>query len=135
MRGCHFEVEYTRILRLKDLPLSLVAQTDAICFAMSRDVSARMKRADYAGNLYGWGIGWLAAAYAHSHDMLVAVDESIEVRHPVGSGYPSRHARAQMIHFLRQFSTSEYVQFLVLSRHVEMMHRQQQAPAKEGADA
>jgi hypothetical protein len=109
----------TRIAPIKSTSLCIVAQTDAIVFCFSRPVIARMKRARYEGNAYGWGFDTMAAAHAYSNRLLAVVDESVVVRHPRSRGYPEEAARAQCNAFLKQMDLHETVQNRLLWSHVK----------------
>lgn len=114
IQGANLDIRKTHIADLRDTTLSVVAQTDAIVFALSRAVVARMKEADYGMNLYGWGIDDMAAAYCFSRNLLVVVDKSLPVDHPVSSGYPKEAAERQKGEFLRQLTFAEAVQHRLL---------------------
>lgn len=124
MRGCYFEIEATRLGRINHTSLSMAANTDAICFAIAPAISARMRRADYSDNTYGWGIAWMMTTAAHCNNMIVAVDESIEVRHPPERGYRDDDALAQMNRFLKQLSVQETAQFILLNHYITSRKRQ-----------
>lgn len=115
MRGTAFEIENTIISERSGTSLCMVTQTDAICFALSKRVVARMQRADYSDNIYGWGIAQLMVANAYCSNMLVLVDKSVEVQHAGNTGYSRIDAEAQYRHFLKQFTPQEFAQFRLLN--------------------
>ena len=130
--GCYYEVEYTRLGRIDGTSLSIAAHADALCFAVTPDVTARMKQADYSANNYGWGIGWLMTATAYSRNMIVAVDESLVVQHELERGYPNDAARIQKNQFMRQFSIQETIQYSLLENYISVQRRQLAANRKGG---
>lgn len=107
-------IRITRIASIESSSLTIVAQTDALIFCLSRPVITRMKSADYEGNVYGWGFDTMAVAHAFSNKMLAVVDESVPVRHPRSRGYPEDAARAQCNEFLKQLDLNEFVQHRLL---------------------
>jgi hypothetical protein len=139
--GCEYEIEFTRLGRIDGTTLSLAAHVDALCFAVSRAVVARMQQADYSANKYGWGIGWLMTATAYSRNMLVVADDSLVVRHELGRGYPYDDALGQRNMFMKQFSIQEMIQYSLLEDHVVTRRRQLHAartgvtPARNRAPA
>lgn len=116
--GTFLNIPRMQIVSIKPASLSIVAQTDAIVFALSSPVIARMKRADYSGNIYGWGIDDMAAAYAFSHNKLVVGDSSVGVTHPRSRGYSTRDAIAQKTEFLKQLTLAEVVQHRLLRSYI-----------------
>jgi len=91
---------------------------NALVFSLKRPIIERMKQARYDNNLYGWGIDWMFIAYAFQSNLLVAVDTMVHVTHPVGAGYRTQEAYAQMQTFLGQLSVHEWLQFKVLEQYV-----------------
>lgn len=116
--GTFLTIPRMQIVSIQPTSLSIVAQTDAIVFALSRPVIARMKLADYSGNIYGWGIDDMAAAYAFSHNLLAVGDRAVSVRHPKSRGYPTQDAIAQKAEFLKQLSLVEVVQHRLLRSYI-----------------
>ena len=100
--------------------MSVVAQTDGICFSLSTPIVSRMRMANYESNIYGWGISWMMVAGAFSRNLFVVVDESVFVEHPVGSGYSHREALAQQAEFLEQLTPQEQIQYRLLNSHFRL---------------
>lgn len=119
--GAGFDIAHTQIARIEGSRLVIVAQTDAIVFAIPRAIIDRMRVANYAGNVYGWGIGWMIVSSAYCRNMFAAVDESSDVHHSTVRGYSPDAARAQMTEFLRQLSLPEKLQHLILESHIERL--------------
>lgn len=114
IQGANLDIRITHIAAIKATPLVVVAQTDAIVFALSRPVVARMKLADYARNVFGWGIDDMAAAFCFTQNMLVVVDRSQFVEHPTSCGYSKNAAESQKTAFLAQLSFMEAIQHHLL---------------------
>jgi len=120
VEGTPYELKYIAIAPLGAGPLTAVAHFDALVFCLSRQVVNRMRQARYHGNVYGWGIAKLFVTYCFSHNLLVAVDRSIAVRHAPGRGYQSDLARAQLIEFKKtQFTAQELIQDRLLETHLQ----------------
>ena len=88
-------------------PLRRVFQTDPIAWALHPAILRRMRAFDHAGNVYGYGIDTAACMAAHASGRLVALDRSVTVRHPRGTGYDEEAARRQGMAFLEQLSAAE----------------------------
>lgn len=116
--GTYFDLTKTKIASIPNSRLSIAAQTDGMVFAITRPLIARMLQADYQENLYGWGINWMICCSAFSMNRVVVVDEAFTVFHPVSTSYNSQEAKRMMHEFLKQLSTTETVQYLLLSQHV-----------------
>jgi hypothetical protein len=93
--------------KLRGTSLHRVFQTDSVVWALSRPVIDHMRSLDYAKNIYGWGIDTMACMYCHANGLLVAIDESINVFHPAGSGYDQEGAAIQRDWFLSQRAPEE----------------------------
>ena len=113
-------IDRTHIAPINGTSLSVVAQTDAIVFCLSRHVGERLRMANYERNIYGWGIDTLAVAHAYATNKIAVVDNSISVKHPRSRGYPVDVAQAQSQEFLRQLTPSEFIQNKLLWSHVGM---------------
>jgi hypothetical protein len=119
VEGTPYELKYIAIAPIDGGSLTIVAHVDALVFALSRQVVDRMKAARYQGNVYGWGIAKLFVTYCFSHNLLVAVDRSLTVRHVLGRGYQSDAARAQFLAFMKtQFTAQELIQDRLLEAHL-----------------
>jgi len=110
IKGANMVLSKSHIVSIQASPLSIVAQTDAIVFALSASVIQRMKTANYEQNVYGWGIDDMAAAYCYSHNLIVVVDRSISVMHPELCGYSRKQAALQKAGFMKQLSFMETIQ-------------------------
>jgi hypothetical protein len=119
IEGTPWPLKRTELATLKDSPLSIVAQTDALVFCISRTLIERMRTVSYADNLYGWGIDWMLVAHAYSRGRLVVIDRSAIVKHPFQTrGYSEEAAQAQMDRFLQQLHLNEFIQYTLLKGHV-----------------
>ena len=118
--GTPYELQFIAIAPIEGASLTIVAHFDALVFCLSKQVVARMKAARYQGNVYGWGIAKLFVTYCFSHNLLVTVDRSLKVRHPLGRGYKSDVARAQLAEFKKtQFTAQELIQDRLLETHLQ----------------
>jgi len=118
--GANLDVRKTHIASIAGSPLMVVAQTDALVFALARPVVGRLREASYGANLYGWGIDDMAAAYCYSRGLLVVADTSVFVQHPPSSTYSRSEAQAQKEEFLRQLSFAESIQHRLLWTRIEV---------------
>jgi hypothetical protein len=119
IEGTPWPLQRTELATLKDSPLSVVAQTDALVFCITRPLVERMRSVSYADNLYGWGIDWMLVAHAYATAQLVVVDRSAIVKHPFQArGYSDEAAQAQMEQFLLQLHLNEFIQYTLLRAHV-----------------
>lgn len=98
--------------------LALVAQTDGIVWSLSEQILARLGELDYECNNIGWGIDWIAIAYARCHNLLVARDLSITIQHPSGTAYSRDLATEQMQAFLAQMTAQEADQYMLLNSFI-----------------
>lgn len=116
--GGTWPLEKTRIVSLKGTDLSVVAQPDSICFSLTAPLIERLRRVDYSGNKFGWGIDWLMTCAAFSRNLLVVVDEGVRVYHPPSRGYDGKAASEAMQEFSSQFSLIETILLRLLIKHV-----------------
>jgi hypothetical protein len=72
-----------------------VSFVEGFCFAARKSLLARVCPVDLAVNRYGWGIDVLLGYLAASLGGRSLVDDGIEVRHPITTGYAIPEARAQ----------------------------------------
>ncbi len=72
-----------------------VSFVEGFCFAARKSLLARVCPVDVAVNRFGWGIDVLLGYLAASLGGRSLVDDTIEVRHPVTTGYAIPAARAQ----------------------------------------
>lgn len=112
--GAHFPIEKTSLAKIDNSTLSVVSRVDALVFALSPQVVARMRAADYTGNLYGLGIGWMFCAFAHATNHLVVIDESCKVHHALSRGYDISLALEQQHQFLKQLTADELIHFILI---------------------
>ncbi len=117
--GTVFPGEITKILSSSDEKLFYVAYIDGIVFAVNRKIGNRMKQLDYSKNVYGWGIDWFAAAYAHSEGMALVMDNTISINHPTDRGYDSAIALEKMKSFLDQMDFKERIQYSLILSHIK----------------
>jgi hypothetical protein len=101
-----FSVDNVLIQKL-DKHLARVIQTDSIVWAIDRRVINRMLDVDFKKNKLGWGIDSMAALFSHSMSYLVAMDTSVTVSHPRGSGYDRAEAYIQLKSFFNQLTPAE----------------------------
>lgn len=114
IQGANMDIRITHIASIDATPLLVVAQTDAIVFALSKPVVARMQLSNYERNIFGWGIDDMASAFCFSRGMLVVVDRSLLVEHPVSCGYSKKVAESQKAEFLKQLTFIEAIQHRLL---------------------
>lgn len=115
--GTVFPLQVTSLFELQKDKLNAVAYIDGIVFAMQRKVVERMRRLDYSGNVYGWGIDWFAAAYSYSQGLSAKVDAAISIDHPVDRGYRSESALHQMKVFMQQMTEKEKSYHALIRSH------------------
>lgn len=120
IQGANLDIRKTHIAAIRGTPLVVVAQTDAIVFALSRPVASRMKEASYERNVFGWGIDDMAAAYCFTRNLLVVVDGSLPVDHPVATGYSREAAESQKAEFMKQLTFMEAIQHHLLWSCINM---------------
>lgn len=115
-----FGLERTRIMALASSDLVVAAHCDTIVFGIHQSVVKRLQTASLAENVYGWGVGWLAAAFAYAHQHCVVIDRSVQVKHPRARSYDSKLANTQRDRYLQQMSFEEKVQSSLLSSHMAL---------------
>ncbi len=81
--------------------------TDGVVWALAAPVAARMRELDYSSNNIGWGLTEVAAAVAVTSGLLVAMDTTCKVHHPLGSGYDRARAVRESAAFTSQLSAVE----------------------------
>lgn len=118
--GANLDVRKTRIASIAGSPLMVVAQTDALVFALAPPVADRLRQASYEANLYGWGIDDMAAAYCYTRGLMVVVDASVLVQHPPSSTYSRAEAQAQKEAFLQQLTFAESIQHRLLWTQIQV---------------
>jgi hypothetical protein len=109
-----FDLSKTEVSQIRNSNLSIVIQTDTIVTAFSKQIVNRMMKFKYNQNIYGWGIGWAANAYALANGRLSIVDRSIKIKHPKESGYQAFEASKQRNLFLNQCTPQELVQLSMM---------------------
>lgn len=97
----------TRVETLQSHEVAAVTATDGVVWALSSAVTERLKRLDYSGNNLGWGLTETAAAIASTQNLSVAMDLTLEVKHPKGSGYDKAKALEQLRLFQVQLSAPQ----------------------------
>jgi hypothetical protein len=96
--------------------LVVVAQTDGIVSSMTADIVRYLKTLDYDDNNLGWGIDWTAIAFATCNGRLAVRDGSVLVRHPRGTGYDRREAKAAELRFISRLPPHLQVQCRLLMK-------------------
>lgn len=99
--------QLTQVRSLGGNGLAAVTLTDGILWALSRAVVERLGRLDYAHNNLGWGMGSAAAAMAMTNGLAVAMDLTLDVTHPKGSGYDQAKAQEEMAAFMGQLPAAQ----------------------------
>lgn len=105
----------TQVSKLRGEEVVAVTATDGVVWALSSRVVEPMKRLDYEMNNLGWGLTEGAAAVATTHNLSVAMDLSLKVAHPQGSGYNRAEALRQQRAFLGQLSPAQRAYFDALT--------------------
>lgn len=109
-----FPTDRVALFQIDDSPLTVVAQSDCIVWALARPVIERMGRYDYSDNNLGWGIDWAAISYCFANKLLVTRDRSCRIAHPASRGYDSETAMKLMAGFIAQMTPDEQVQHILL---------------------
>ncbi len=115
-----FDLDRTWIADTPIPELKIVGHTDSIVVGLRSAVIERLRKVDYTKNIYGWGIGSMAVAFAYANKMYAVVDQSIHVSHPRPRGYPSRDAAQQRDEFLKQLTMPEQIQLRLLQSHMTL---------------
>ena len=122
IEGTPWPLTRTELVTLNHAPISIVAQTDALVFCITKPLIERMRSANYDKNLHGWGIDWMLISHAYATGRLAVVDRSVVVKHPFTErGYKESIAQAQMDDFLGQLTLNEFVQYTLLRSHVNRL--------------
>lgn len=87
---------------LRDDGLQHVIAVDSIVWALSSRVVGEMKKLDYSGSQFGWGIEVACAAIARCQGKLVVRDTRLEVAHRRGTTYSTEVANEEGQDFYRQ---------------------------------
>jgi len=106
-----WHLKRTSLSVIEGTSLHLVARTDSIVWAISKDTVGRLSQLDYSCNNIGWGIDTIACAYCHAKGRLVTVDEKVTVFHPHARGYENMDAFRQYAAFLSQMTAEEERQY------------------------
>lgn len=118
-----YDLSVSRIAKIPNTNLHLVALTDGIIFSLAPSIINRFRKLKFGKNIYGWGLDILFCVSAHLNDLLVVIDDSINVSHRKGRGYDSRLAKQGMHEFLStQLSTKEFIHYKLLLSYVELSH-------------
>lgn len=102
-----YEPRLVRSTALEGEDLVSAVLTDGIVWALSREVTDWMRGFDYTLCNFGWGVCEAAAAVAATRGRLIAMDTSVRVQHPTGSGYDRAKALAESARFTAQLSAVE----------------------------
>lgn len=130
INGTYFDLAKTKIAPVANSRLNVVAQSDGMVFAITKPLILRMRKSDYRKNIFGWGINWMICCAAYTMNRLVVVDDAFCVFHPVSTSYNADEAMKMMHEFLNQLSTTERVQYRLLSQHIAI----QSARQREGVN-
>jgi hypothetical protein len=126
-----WSLDRTEIDKIPNSQLSIVAQTDAVVFALTREIVDRMRRADLKANVYGWGTDFMFNYYTYGIGKISVVDRSVLVGHPRGTEYSGEIATSQLEEFLKQLTPAERNQSVLLGRIVELRDRIKEAKVKD----
>jgi hypothetical protein len=126
-------LDRTEIKKIPESSLSIVVQTDAVVFGLTRVVADRMRKANFRKNIYGWGTDLMFNYYTYSLGEISVVDRNLLVRHPLGSKYSIEVATAQLIEFLKQLTPAEKAQSALLDAVVRLHERIREAGTKDPA--
>ncbi|WP_425102283.1 glycosyltransferase [Tropicibacter sp. S64] len=102
-------------------PLTRVAQTDGVVWALAPRVAEQMRSLDYTRNNLGWGIDWVAISYARQGGQHAVRDTKHRVTHPESRGYHGGEAAQHMKTFLAQLP--EAMQTDILTLHARLQDR------------
>jgi hypothetical protein len=114
-----------RLTRLADQPtdgIVPVTVTDGVVWALCSDVVGALKQFDFTSNNIGWGLTETAAAVAVTHDRSVAMDLTLKVNHPRGSGYDRTQALAEAKTFAAQLSVTQ-TNYIAASHQLAMLRQ------------
>ncbi|NQW92891.1 MAG: hypothetical protein HQ446_02445 [Polaromonas sp.] len=130
IHGTPYDISTTHVADIKGTTLCLVADTDALVFALSKPVQKRMQSATYQDNLYGWGINGAFCAYAYASHLWVVMDTSVQIHHQPSTApsYPFQEARRQKSQFMTQLTMPEAIQRQLLNSHMEKKKLQLKHP-------
>jgi hypothetical protein len=90
--------------RQKGHDLRDVAFVEGVCFAARTELLRDLCPVDLRLNRIGWGLDVQLGYSAFAHGLRVVVDDAVEVRHPVESGYAKDDARRQRDAWFRTLS-------------------------------
>jgi hypothetical protein len=113
-----FNLEKTGILQHRVKDLFAVVHTDTILFCWNKSVVERLKHTNLKGNDYGWGIGWIAVAFAYANKGIAVIDSSIDVEHPKARGYETNDANKKRNEYLKQLTFREALFCRIFSSHM-----------------
>jgi hypothetical protein len=80
---------------------------DPSCWAIHPDLLEMTRDADYAGNKFGWGTGWLVNLRALANGYGIYWDANIRIVQPKTAGYSHDEARDQAVAFLQVLTSRE----------------------------
>lgn len=100
-------LENAEIIRLPGTSLSLVANIDALVFALDRPAVLRLLRSDIEANVHGWWSPVPVVADALLRGKRVVMNRRVKVEHAKGRGYESSAAAALGHRFLDGLSADE----------------------------
>jgi hypothetical protein len=105
--GSRHELKYVELSEIDGTDYAIVAQSDAIVFALAAPIVDRIRRLDYSQNLLGWGIDTIMNCCCHCLGWLSLIDRGVAVTHPQGSGYTQADAVQQFFTFIQQMTAHE----------------------------
>jgi hypothetical protein len=126
-----WSLDRTEIDKITNSPFSVVAQTDAIVFGLTRQIVDRMRKADLGNNTYGWGIDLMYNYYTYSIGKFSVVDRSLRIQHPCKTAYSAELATNQQIEFLKQLTVAERAQSCLLDAIVRLRDSIKETRSKE----
>lgn len=107
--GTPYNLSVSGIAKVNNSMLHIGTLIDGIVFGLSPSIIERMRRVDYSENKFGWGISALICAHAYTTNQLVIIDESVIVKHHLGTGYDRLIANQERRKFITQFSNDERI--------------------------
>lgn len=124
-------MDKTEIDTIPNSSLSIVAQTDFTVFALTREIVDRMRKANYEGNIFGWGIDLMFNYYTYSIGKISVVDKGLLVYHPHTTEYSGEAATPQLVKFLQQLTPAEWTQSVLLHAIIRLRVMAEQAENKD----
>jgi hypothetical protein len=127
----YWSVDRTEIGRIQNSPFSVVAHTDTIVVGLTRQIVDRMRKANFGGNVYGWGIDLMFNYYTYSIGKISVIDRGLFVKHPSSTEYSWDAATSQQVEFLKQLTPAERAQSDLLDAIVRVRVRIMESGTKD----